>query len=127
MSISRAATFSAILFLLLGAFQAALVAGAPWGAASWGGQQRGTLPTSLRIASGGSLAVALLLAAVVSGRFRVPFRRTRVLGALQVLFVLSVLMNAASPSSAERRIWVPYGLIQLTIIWVARRQERTQS
>lgn len=126
MSISRAAKLSAVLFMLLGAFQAALVAGVPWGAASWGGQQRGTLPTSLRIASGASLAVALLLAALVSGRLRVPFRRTLVLGALQVLFVVSVLMNAASPSSIERRIWVPYGLIQLAVIWVARRQEGTK-
>lgn len=126
MPISPAAKFSALLFLLLGSFQAALAAGVPWGVASWGGQHRGTLPTSFRVASGASMVVSLLLAALVSGGLRVPFRRTRVLGGLLIFFVLSVLMNAASPSSTERRIWVPYGLIQLTTIWLARRQETPQ-
>jgi hypothetical protein len=125
MRVSRAAKCSAGLFLVLGVFQAALVAGAPWGEASWGGQHRDALPASLRIASAVSVVVALALAAMVGGRLRVPFRRRRVLSGLLVFFVLSVATNTASRSSIERLIWVPYGMVQFATIWLARRIERT--
>ncbi len=123
MSVSPAAKCSAALFALLGMFQLALVAGAPWGAAAWGGKNTGVLPSSFRAASVASLALAFSLAGVISGRIRVPFRRTRVLNALLVFSVVSIAMNAASRSSMERLIWVPYGVVQFTTIWVARRQE----
>ena len=123
MPVSPAAKCSAALFVLLGLFQVALVAGAPWGEAAWGGQNTGVLPSSFRAASVASLALAFSLAGVVGGRLRVPFRRTRVLNSLLVFFVLSIAMNAASRSSIERLIWVPYGLVQFATIWVARRQE----
>ena len=125
MAISRAARCSAGLFLLLGAFQGALVGGAPWGEASWGGQNRDTLPTSLRIASFASLVLALTMAALVSGRLHVPIRRTKLFNGLLVFFVLSIAMNAASRSSVERLIWVPYGIIQLATVWLARQHERS--
>ncbi len=123
MPVSPAAKCSAALFVLLGLFQVALVAGAPWGEAAWGGKNTGVLPSSFRAASVASLALAFSLAGVISGRIRVPFRRTRVLNSLLVFFVLSIAMNAASRSSIERLIWVPYGVVQFATIWVARRQE----
>ncbi len=123
MPVSPAAKCSAALFVLLGLFQVALVAGAPWGEAAWGGQNTGVLPSSFRAASVASAAIALALAGLVSGQLRVPFRRNRVLNALLIFFVLSVAMNAASRSSIERLIWVPYGVVQFAAIWMARRQE----
>jgi len=42
------------------AFQVSLVAGAPWGAAAWGGSQPGQLPAGLRVASAFSAAFWLL-------------------------------------------------------------------
>jgi len=46
-------------------FQIALAAGVPWGEFAWGGSHPGTLPRQLRIASGASVAVLLVLAFVV--------------------------------------------------------------
>ena len=43
---------------VLWVFQISLAAGAPWGAAAWGGHSKGVLPTSLRVGSG--IAAAFL-------------------------------------------------------------------
>ena len=47
-----AAVAAAVLMGMVGLFQLALAAGAPWGEAAWGGRHEGTLPTGLRVASG---------------------------------------------------------------------------
>jgi hypothetical protein len=47
-------------------FQIALVLGAPWGAAAWGGQNPGRLPARLRVASLVAAAVLAFIAWVVA-------------------------------------------------------------
>ena len=59
MAIQIAGAIAATLVSSVILFQIALVLGAPWGAAAWGGQSPGRLPTRLRVAS---LVAALLLA-----------------------------------------------------------------
>lgn len=59
--VSRPARVSGALFLAAAAFQTALAAGAPWGAAAWGGDHHGTLPVGYRLGSAGSAAVLATL------------------------------------------------------------------
>lgn len=96
---------------LLIAFQLALAAGAPLGAAAWGGRHPGELPTRLRIASAFvGLVVYPLMAAVVlaaagiidAGWF--PFDLDVAMWVLAGFFALGVLANAISRSPPER-IW----------------------
>ena len=64
-----AAILAVILLGVIVVFQLALAFGAPWGAAAWGGQHPGVLPTRLRIASAVvavvvyPIVIALVLAA----------------------------------------------------------------
>src|SRR5918997_1038494 len=60
----RAGKVAGVLFLAIAGFQAALAAGAPWGAAAYGGAHSGVLPESLRTSSSVAAAVYLLFAAV---------------------------------------------------------------
>lgn len=105
--------------VLLGAiivFQAALALGAPWGAAAWGGQNPGVLPTPLRIASGivavlvYPLVIALVLAAAgLIDDDWLPIDGTLIMWGLAVLLGLGALANFASRSQPERR-WGPVAL-----------------
>ncbi len=120
---SLPARLSGGLFLGLAGFQAALAAGLPWGAAAWGGGQPGQLPVGYRLASAASAAVWLVVATGVGGARLGPRGRHRLLTVLLVLMALSALMNAASRSQLERVIWTPFAVLQLTLLWSARRRE----
>jgi hypothetical protein len=103
----------------LGAFQVSLVAGAPWGAAAWGGQAPGVLPTSLRVASAVSvLAYGGLAAIVVSDRLGPTVRRRVVTGA-SLLMVLGTVANLVSQSPVER-LWAPVAATLAVALWRVR-------
>ncbi len=96
---------------LLIAFQIALAAGAPLGAAAWGGRHPGVLPPRLRIASAFvGLVVYPLMAAVVLAAAGIidadwfPFDLDVAMWVLAGFFALGVLANAISRSPPER-IW----------------------
>jgi hypothetical protein len=104
---------AAAALLLVGAgFQAALVAGAPWGAAAYGGraaQADGTLPARYRVSS--ALTVAVLVAAgyvvllrggVVGTAEPADGRLTAVLWVLAALFVANTVGNVAGRHPVER-------------------------
>ncbi|NAZ78168.1 hypothetical protein GTQ99_22560 [Kineococcus sp. T13] len=105
------------------AFQLALAAGAPWGAAAWGGAQPGVLPRRLRAASAASAAGYGLLAATTASTL-VPARaRRRVLTAASGLTAVGTLLNLASPSLLERLLWTPVAAA-LTVLLARSRGPR---
>ena len=103
----------------LGAFQVALVAGAPWGAAAWAGQAPGVLPTSLRVASAVSLLVYGGLAAIVATDRLGSTARRRLLTGASLLMVLATLMNLATQSPVER-LWAPVAATLAVMMWRIR-------
>ena len=98
------------------AFQVSLVAGAPWGAAAWGGSQPGQLPAGLRVASAFSAAFWLLAALTVLLRGGIttaciPYSFSRrAIWALTALLAVGAVTNAGSSSSWERFGWAPFVL-----------------
>ena len=116
---SRAA---ALLLGGVGAFQVALAASAPWGAAAWGGAATGVLPPELRVASAGSAAAYAVLAIVVgSARGSARTRRALLTGA-SALMGAGTVMNLASPSLVERLLWTPVAAGLAVLLWRARRE-----
>jgi hypothetical protein len=106
-----AAVIAVALIGVLIAFQLALAAGAPFGAAAWGGRNPGVLPARLRIASAFvGLVVYPFMAAVVLTSTGVidddwfPFDLDVAMWVLAGFFALGVLANAISRSPPER-IW----------------------
>jgi hypothetical protein len=104
------------LLAVLALFQLALAAGAPLGAAAWGGQHPGVLPTRLRVASGVAAAVvypAIILITLASSGLVVadglPLAGGTTMWVLTGFFAVGTLANAASRSRVER-IWAPVSL-----------------
>jgi hypothetical protein len=100
-------------------FQVALALGAPWGAFAMGGAFPGRFPPRMRVAAIvqaivlGALAVVVLSHAglAVPGLAQVaPWLIWLAVG----VSVVSLVLNAISPSAGERRIWVPVA-IALTV------------
>lgn len=110
-----ALAFVAVLGLL-GVFQIALAAGAPWGRFAWGGQHTGVLPVGYRIGSAVSLLVygfIALLALDCAGLLRLfppGFSQVGMWVAFGLL-ALGVLMNAISRSKHERLTATPVALV----------------
>ncbi len=102
-------------------FQTALAAGAPWGAAAWGGAHPGVLPESLRVSSAVSAAA---WAAIAVGISTLPPRPRRLLqtGLVPLLGVATVL-NVISPSPPERW-WALVAASEAALLWVARSEPR---
>jgi hypothetical protein len=108
----------------VGAFQLALVVGAPWGTAAWGGGSSGTLPVGLRVASALAALVWGAVAAVSAGRLLGPVGRRRLLLGAAVYSTIGIAMNAISPSSTERAVWVPLTALGAGLSWMAWRESR---
>ena len=112
-----AAVIAVVLLAVFAVFQFALAAGAPLGAAAWGGRHRGVLPTGLRIASGVAAvvvypAMAMLVLAssgLVAARWP-PVTGGTAMWLLAAFFALGALANLVSRSHAER-IWAPVCLV----------------
>ena len=115
-------TAAALLFtaLMLGvvAFQLALAAGAPWGEYAMGGAYPGRYPNRLRVGAVvqaillGGLAIVVLSAA---GLLLPDIVATWpwLAWVPVVVSALAVVLNAASRSAGERRIWVPVAVALL--------------
>lgn len=110
-----AGVFVAVILALV-VFQLGLASGRPWGRFAWGGQHEGALPRNLRIASGASILVYALLAAVVADRAGLVDVLgdgvARVATWVVVGYLgLGVLMNLASRSRAERLVMTPVAAV----------------
>ncbi len=103
----------------VGSFQLALVTGAPWGAAAWGGQAPGVLPPSLRVASAGSVLVYGGLAALVLTDRLGRTARRRLLTGASALMALGTVANLASQSPVEK-IWAPVAAALAVLLWRVR-------
>ncbi len=120
--ISDAVVVAAIAYALATAlvvgFQVALALGAPWGEYAMGGAFPGRFPPAMRVAAVvQGLVLAALAVVVLSRAGLVAPSFVRDLPGLAWLPVavsaVSVVMNAASRSPRERRLWVPVGLVLL--------------
>ncbi|HVR34088.1 MAG TPA: hypothetical protein VMS74_15435 [Acidimicrobiia bacterium] len=113
---SIAATIAVGLIAVVSAFQLGLVAGAPWGAAAWGGTHPGTLPPRLRAASAGSVVILAVMAWILlarDGAVDTSVASGVVAVAAWVVtayFAFGTVVNAVSPSRVERW-WSPVSLI----------------
>lgn len=114
---------AAVLLGVVGAFQALLAAGAPWGAAAWGGAHPGVLPAELRAGSAVSVLVyaALAVSAASSDRPADPWRR-RLLTTASGAMAVGAVMNLASPSLPERIIWAPVAGTLAVLLWRTARR-----
>lgn len=107
--------FSAVIGLL-GAFQLALAAGAPWGRLAWGGAHD-CLPGALRIGSVVSILIYALFAIMVLERASLiavlPSAEIARIGvwAIAGYMGLGVVMNAVSRSIPERLIMTPVAVV----------------
>ena len=107
----RAAQVATIGFVGMIAFDAALAAGAPLGAAAWGAAHA-QLTTGQRV--GSMLSVLFYAGAIVTVRRRAGGRAERryrwATSGLAVIFALEVLVNLASESQWENYLMAPVAL-----------------
>jgi len=115
---TAAALVFAVVAVGVVAFQAALALGAPWGAYAMGGRYPGRVPTSIRLA-------AVVQAILIAGLALVVLSAAGVIlpdladvlpwsAWLAVAFsAVSLVLNLATPSAAERRIWAPVAATML--------------
>ncbi len=94
------------------AFQIALALGAPWGAYAMGGKFPGRYPPAMRAAALGQAALIALVAVIVLSKAGLILPAiSEALPSLIWLAVafsgVSVVLNALTPSSRERRVWLP--------------------
>lgn len=127
----KAAVAASVGFAGLALFQLLLAAGAPFGAAAWGGSNEGQLPTSLRVGSAIAIVVYGVAAAVILVRagFAARFlpRTVARVGSwiLVLLLTLGALANFASQSPWERFLLGPVTLLLAGLcLVVARSPER---
>jgi hypothetical protein len=125
---ARLAVVAAGGFAVVVLFQLALAFGAPLGAAAWGGEHSGQLPSNLRVASAFSAAFWSLAALTVLARGRIelspiPFSASR-WGTWALVGVLTVgtIANLASSSSWERFGWAP---LVLALAFICLKLART--
>lgn len=121
-------TFSANLFSALTsavvAFQIAIVAGAPWGALTQGGRVSGVLPTGARLFALFSAALLIFFIYLVRARAASSARYRRGIWGVVAYCALGIVANAATPSAAERMIWLPVVFAMfVTSLHVARRPD----
>jgi hypothetical protein len=111
---AAALVFAATIAVVV-AFQLALALGAPWGAYAMGGTVAGRFPPPLRVLAVVQAVLLGGLALIVLGRAGIGVTG---LPAFLVwlpvgISLLAVLLNAASRSSRERRLWVPVAVVLL--------------
>jgi hypothetical protein len=99
-------------------FQVALAAGAPWGEYAMGGRVPGQFPPAMRVAAVVQAVVLALLALVVlDAAGLVALGWTTAMPWLAwvpvVVSALSAVMNAATRSRVERRLWLPVAIVLL--------------
>lgn len=107
--------YLAVTLLAIG-FQIALALGAPWGAYAMGGRYPGRFPVALRLLALVQALVLGLTALIVIASARLigpglTAEFPRLIWVVVAIAAASLVMNAASPSPGERRLWVPACLL----------------
>ncbi len=94
----------------------------PGAEVAWGGSHEGTLPANLRLASAAAAVLWGTVAVAVAAELPRSVRAQRVL--LRTVAggsVVGAALNLASPSVAERAIWVPVSVAVAVLTWRAAR------
>jgi hypothetical protein len=100
-------------------FQILLVLGAPWGEYAMGGSFPGRMPAPMRVLAIAHAVVLSLLALVVLSQAGLPAPdltagRPWLIWVVVAITALGVVLNTASRSAGERRLWVPVNLVMLS-------------
>ena len=118
-----AAWLAAAIFLIVAAFQAALVFGAPWGEYTQGGGTRGALTFSGRLIAAVSCVLSIVMAGAILARAgegplrRIPARLVTVLAWVATVYaVVAVILNTITRSTAERALWLPVSIVLLLLV-----------
>jgi len=113
-----AALVFALAAIAVGAFQLALILGAPWGEFTLGGRWHGPLPTKVRLLPLlslillGSFAAVILARAQLALLFLEELSRSLVWGVVGYC-MLGCVAHVITPSKCERRLWLPVILLML--------------
>jgi len=97
-------------------FQACLIAGLPWGAASMGGRYPGKYPFKMRVVALLNIFIMSFLSIIVLSRANIillqmnPFSHKAIWGVV-VFSGVGIFLNSITPSKIER-IWAPVCFIQ---------------
>ena len=99
-------------------FQLALALGVPWGSYAMGGAFPGRFPAAMRAAAIGQAVLLVLMAAVVLSRTGFVLADWAAASEWSIWIVVafgavSVVLNAITPSTVERRVWLPVTLLML--------------
>lgn len=98
-------------------FQLALVAGAPWGEYTMGGQVKGRLPWKRRFAALFQSLLLIYFAAVIAMQTEIVGLEAKYFGInpwiIVGFFVLGTIANMITPSKKERQIWAPVNVLML--------------
>ena len=114
MIIQLAAGLYAFLIIGIISFQAALVAGAPWGHLTQGGRYQGQLPLRGRMVAGFSIALLLCMGAAIVSSAGLVHLAPAWAGSVTVgVQTLSTVANWVTPSTSERRLWGPISTVML--------------
>lgn len=111
-----AALLYGFLCLLVIGFQICLIAGAPWGHLTQGGQHAGALPVAGRV--GAALSIVLLAAmacAIWSAAGNAPYWPAWTGWTAIGIQTLSMVLNWITPSRAERQLWGPVTTVMLLL------------
>lgn len=110
------------LFVALAAcisvLQLGLGAGLPWGHLAMGGKFPARWPPAMRVLTLVNIALQVFLSAVVLARAGVAFAQWHLMSDTLIwgvvgLSVLALIMNLATPSKWERRLWAPAAALML--------------
>lgn len=112
---TAALLFSATITIAV-LFQLALAGGAPWGAYAMGGARPGRFPAPLRVAAAVQALLLAGMAGVVLARADLALTGWAGTSRWSIwivvgVSVLSLGLNLATPSRAERRIWAPVAFL----------------
>lgn len=105
-------------------FHLAAILGAPVGHLTMGGRWPGVLPLRVRLLSLLSAGILVLMARTVLVRAEVLSGRVPEwsLRAMLAYLALAILAHVATPSSAERKLWLPMILVMtFAALWVELR------
>ena len=120
----RAAWIYAGLTAVVSAFHLSLILGAPLGHLTMGGTWQGALPGEGRVASALAMVLLAAMALVVLARARVLRLAvpTFAIWAVVGMLAIGVVQHVATPSAAERALWLPLILVMLVCALVVARQ-----
>jgi hypothetical protein len=118
-NVAMAALVYLIATAIVVGFQVLLILGAPWGEYAMGGSFPGRLPPGMRALAALQAVVLSLLALVVlseAGLVAPDLEAGHpwLIWVAVAVAAAGVVVNTASPSPRERRLWVPVSLVMLS-------------